>query len=185
MMPRIVAAPRLRQRFDDDIVNPIPAKRPQAMSRSILTMLAILTGLTAIATPDAKAGERHLLGDIEVNTDAGYRLVLGGTDSVMGTLTRQRDGFAIRFDIGAMAGTHVQPGMRAQCTRYREFEVAHRRAASCLRANGTIRRIDVTIGGEDRLPSWPANFYADLRSEAELAEFERVIGSVRVAPHGR
>ncbi|HEU4561731.1 MAG TPA: hypothetical protein VFS20_28155 [Longimicrobium sp.] len=115
----------------------------------------------------------------------GYtHLTLRGTDSSPGSFVRAEGGFTVHYDIGGMAGTHMGPHRRAECTWLIEHRVDGRTAYTGMMESEGRRRIVTTIMGEGGRWSFPANFTADVRGDRDVTEFMLIVGSY-VARTGR
>ena len=83
----------------------------------------------------------------------------------------------VEFDIGGLAGTHVHEGMRKRCSDYREFQVDGRAAATCVEIVDGRKQVSTSIASSHGMS--PANFRADCRNDADLAEYEAIVASYR------
>src|SRR5262245_9125308 len=102
----------------------------------------------------------------------GYTKTRTGTmDSDRGTLTRTGSALVIHYDIGHSAGLHMSPERKPECSWYREQVVGpHQVTAGIVQADGG-RTLVVSLRGKDRNPwTYPANFWAEVHSDAHVAE---------------
>jgi hypothetical protein len=141
------------------------------------TLIAILFVL-ALFLP-AVVAATHDVGQGTIEASDEFTFTKGGTDSVLGTLTRKADGFTINFDVGGMAGIHMHDGNKAQCTFYRRHVVGNLSAATGIELVNGVRRISTSIGEIARLKQSPANFWADIRQDSDVAEFLLIVTSFR------
>jgi hypothetical protein len=145
------------------------------------TLLAVITLCLAIS---AVAGTHDVgLGTIEAPEDFAFEK--GSTDSVLGTLTRKSDGFKISFDVGGMAGLHMHDGKKAKCTYYRKHLVGGLPASLGIEPVGDGRRITISIGDVAKLRESPANFWADIRKDSDIAEFMFIVTTFKLKATGR
>ena len=107
----------------------------------------------------------------------------GTIDSVMGVIKCPR-GIVIEFDIGHMAGIHMHERRKAECEWYIEHTIAGQLAFTGVRRVEGKRRIITTTYGE--LPaSEPANFWADVRNEKDVATFLAIVTTYKPPPRRR
>jgi len=143
-------------------------------------LLLLLIGLafpTFAETYDVSAGT------IEVSEDFTFQK--GGTDSFMGSLTRKSDGWTIHFDVGGLAGIHMHDGKQADCTFYRHHRVGGQPAATGVEAIPNGRRIITSIGDIAVLRQSPANFWTDIRTDSDIADFLLIVSTYRIKPSDR
>jgi hypothetical protein len=82
-----------------------------------------------------------------------YELHTGGTDSLMGTLTRKSDGFTIHFDIGTMAGTRISALNKDKFALFRVHTIGSSAAyAGIERANGKQTVVTTICDSCERSP---------------------------------
>jgi hypothetical protein len=136
----------------------------------------LLALLLCWATPAAAQQTAMRTGTIVLPQGYTHR-PLNGTDSSPGSFVRADGGFTVHYDIGGMAGTHMSPYRRAECTWYVEHRVDGRRAYTGMIVSEGRRRIITTIMGERERWSTPANFTADVRGDRDVAEFMLIVGS--------
>ncbi len=99
-------------------------------------------------------------------------------DSFRGTLTRKLDGFKISFDIGPMAGTAMGEARRRDCTFYRAHTINTVPAFTGIQRSGNAVKITTSIYDPAHLASpAPANFWAEVSGEADIAEFLLIVSS--------
>ena len=138
---------------------------------------ALLIALLLCWTAPA-AAERVEMRTGTVVLPQGYiHRQLRGTDSSPGSFVRADGGFTVHYDIGGMAGTHMGPHRRAECTWFVEHQVDGHRAYTGMTESEGRRRIVTTIVGDTRGMLFPANFTADVRGERDVAEFMLIVGS--------
>jgi hypothetical protein len=102
-----------------------------------------------------------------------YELRAGGTDSFMGTLIRKSDGFTIHFDIGKMAGIHINAFNKDKFALFRVHTVGNTTAYTGIeRANGK-QTVVTTISAS----AFPANFWADFTRDEDLLDFMLIVNS--------
>jgi hypothetical protein len=100
-----------------------------------------------------------------------------GRDSWPGSFVRADGGFTVHYDIGAMAGTHMGPHRRAECAWYVEHEVAGRPAWTGVIEHDGRRRIVTTIMDDPQGYMTPANFFAEVSGDRDVAEFMLIVAS--------
>jgi hypothetical protein len=112
---------------------------------------------------------------------AGFTFQHTGTiDSFMGTLTRTADGFTITFDIGLMAGTHMGEFRQHDCTFYRMHRINGISAFTGIESTAHGQRITTSIyESKSRRNPAPANFWADITKDSDIAEFLLIVSSYR------
>ena len=147
-------------------------------------MKTLTTVITLCLAVSALAGTHDVgLGTIEAPEDFGFEK--GATDSVLGKLTRKSDGFIIRFDIGGMAGIHMQEGEKAKCTFYRNIRVGGLPASIGIEPIANGQRITISIGDVAKMQQSPANFWADIRKDSDIAEFMLIVTTFKLKSDGR
>jgi len=149
------------------IITRIPSKK---IMRRLLFLLvgAAMLQITLAKTHDVG------YGTFEAHEDFTFKRT-GTADSYMGTLTRKSDGFTITFDVGWMAGIQMSDRKRAQCEFYRRHNVGGVAASTGIERVDDRRRIVTTIDFDSNVRRVPANFWADVRTEAEVAEFLLIV----------
>ena len=100
-----------------------------------------------------------------------------GRDSSPGSFVRTADGFTVHYAIGGMAGIHMAPQRRAECAWYVEHEVAGRPAYTGLIEREGRRQIATTIMDESNGYLNQANFFAEVGSDRDVAEFMLIVAS--------
>ncbi len=147
-------------------------------------MKTLITVITLCLAVSALAGTHDLgLGTIEAPEDFGFEK--GATDSVLGKLTRKSDGFIINFDVGGMAGIHMHDGEKAKCTFYRNIRVGGLPASIGIEPIANGQRITISIGDVVKMQESPANFWADIRKDSDIAEFMLIVNTFKLKPNGR
>ena len=133
--------------------------------------IALLLLLAGVATPPPKP-KSDFPGVISLPPQYTMRRT-GTIDSDMGEITGP-DGWVISYDIGYMAGTHMHERRKSECVWFLEHKIAkHKALTGVVREDGK-RRIITTIW--DGTPSTePANFWATLRNEKDLATFLTIV----------
>jgi hypothetical protein len=107
----------------------------------------------------------------------GFNFKRTGTiDSFMGTLTRSGDGFTIAFDIGHMAGTHMGESHKQDCTFYQVHRINDIPAFTGIQPSASGRKITTTIYDRKR-PEAPANFWAEITKDSDIAEFLLIVST--------
>jgi hypothetical protein len=104
----------------------------------------------------------------------------GTKDSFMGTLTRKTDGFTINFDVGLMAGVHVSDSNKAKCIFYRRHSIGGRPASTGIERIADGQRITTTIDYDSKTQHAPANFWADIRKDSDIAEFLLIVTTYKL-----
>jgi len=99
----------------------------------------------------------------------------GTKDSFMGTLTRKSDGFVITFDIGMMAGTRMHEGKKEKCEFFRKHRVGTLSATTGIEAVEGVRQIATTVDYDPKTKRDPANFWAVIRKDTDIADFLLVV----------
>ena len=112
----------------------------------------------------------------EITLPPQYTIRKTGTiDSVMGEITGPK-GFVIGFDIGIMAGIHMHESRKAECEWFIDHTIGGQRAFTGLRVVKGKRRITTTTYSEPLTSSGnPANFWADVRDEKDVALFLTIV----------
>ena len=106
----------------------------------------------------------------------------GTKDSFMGTLTRRADGFTITFDVGWMAGVHMSDAKKPDCTFYRRHSVGGIPASTGIQRAAAGRRITTTVDYDRATNRQPANFWAEVRDESDVAEFLLIVTTYKAKP---
>lgn len=116
----------------------------------------------------------------EINLPPQYTMRKTGTaDSEMGEITGP-DGWIISYDIGYMAGTHMHERRKSECVWFLEHKIAkHKAFTGVVRVAGK-RQIITTIWDGTRSLE-PANFWATLRNEKDLATFLTIVATYEPA----
>jgi hypothetical protein len=117
-------------------------------------------------------------GTFEASEDFVFKHT-GTIDSFRGTLTRTSDGFAITFDVGLMAGVHMSDSNKAKCTFYRRHSIGGRLASTGIERIADGQRITTTIDYDSKTQRAPANFWADIRKDSDIAEFLLIVTSYK------
>lgn len=147
-------------------------------------MKALITVITLCLAVSALAGTHDVgLGTIEAPEDFVFER--RGTDSVLGKLTRKSDGFIINFDVGGLAGIHMHDGEKAKCTFYRSHRVSGLPASIGIEPIPNGQRITISIGDVGTLQQSPANFWADIRKDSDVAEFMLIVTTFKLKANGR
>ncbi len=126
-------------------------------------------------------------GQFEAPDDLIFKRT-GTIDSFQGTLTRRSDNFVISFDIGEMAGAQMFPTCKNRCIFFRTSKVNGNFAFTGFERIDSKTKVTTTIwdAGErirlrERIPKKdiipPANFWAYVSGESDLAEFMLVVSS--------
>jgi hypothetical protein len=139
------------------------------MKTLIIALVAVSLARTALAeTHDVRSGT------FEASEDFVFKHT-GTKDSFMGTLTRKSDGFTITFDVGFMAGVQMSDRKKAKCTFYRRHSVGGIPASTGIERVTDNQRITTTIDYDSTTRRPPANFWADLRTDSDIAEFMVIV----------
>lgn len=146
--------------------------------KTLITVITLCLAVSALAdTHDVG------LGTIVAPEDFGFEK--GATDSVLGKLTRKSNGFIINFDVGGMAGIHMHDGEKAKCTFYRNIRVGGLPASLGIEPIADAQRITISIGDVVKMQQSPANFWADIRKDSDIAEFMLIVTTFKLKPNGR
>jgi hypothetical protein len=140
-------------------------------------MKILITVLLSLWLAHTGLAETHLLGDygtVEAPDDFIFKHT-GTKDSFMGTLTRKADGFTITFDVGFMAGTHMSDSKQSKCKFYRRHRIGGLPAATGIESVAAEQRITTTIDYDPKNKRAPANFWADVRKDSDVAEFMLIV----------
>ncbi len=149
------------------------------MKALVIALMAVLLAHTTFAS----TYDVHY-GTFEATEDFIFKHT-GTTDSFMGTLTRKTDGFRIMFDVGFMAGVRMSDRKKAQCTFYRRHTIGGLPASTGIERVAEGQRISTTIGYDSKTQRSPANFWADLRKDSDIAEFMLVVTTYKPKSNGR
>jgi hypothetical protein len=136
-----------------------------------LTTLLLSVALTfpsIAATYDV----RH--GTVTAPDDYAFKHT-GMIDSYKGTLIRKSDGFTIHFDIGLMAGAHMHEGKKANCSFFRQHSLGGFPASTGIEKVADDQRIVTTVGYDPKNLYGPANFWAVIRKDSEIADFLLIV----------
>ncbi len=144
------------------------------------TLLAFLFAL-AVAFPAVAATYDVGYGTITASEDFVFKHT-GTADSFMGTLTRKSDGFTITFDVGKMAGTHMHDGKKAECTFFRKHSIGAFPATTGIETVPDGQRIVTTVDYNPKTQRDPANFWAVIRKDSDLADFLLIVTTYQAKP---
>ncbi len=156
----------------------------------------LLLVLAAALTPFAAAETYDLhFGTIEAPEDFVFKHT-GTMDSFMGTLTRKSDGFVITFDVGEMSGMIMYEGKKAKRTYFRKHRIGALSASTGIenviagQAAANVpegQRIATTINGDSNAPGDrnPANFWAPIRTNSDIADFLLIVTTYKAKSNGR
>jgi hypothetical protein len=106
---------------------------------------------------------------------------IGMTDSLMGEIRRSSGTLVISYDIGPMAGIHMHPQRRRECTWFQEQLIEGRKVYLGLIEKQGKRELIVTMmmdEGSDPL-TLPANFRATVRNKRDIADVKKIAASYR------
>ena len=120
-------------------------------------------------------------GTIEASDDFTFKRT-GTKDSFRGTLTRKIDGFTITFDVGAMAGTHMHKGKQAKCTYFREHSIGGFPATTGIEKVSNVRQIVTTVNYDLKTRRSPANFWAAIQKDSDIADFLLIATTYKPKP---
>jgi hypothetical protein len=139
------------------------------MKTLIIALMAISLARTALA-------ETHDVGSgtFEASEDFVFKRT-GTKDSFMGILTRKSDGFTITFDVGFMAGVHMSDSKKAKCTFYRRHSIGGIPASTGIEHVADGARITTSLDYDSKIQRAPANFWADIRKDSDIAEFMVIV----------
>ena len=137
------------------------------------TLITFLSAL-ALAFPAIAATYDVGYGTITASEDFVFKHT-GTADSFMGTLTRKTDGFTITFDVGKMAGTHMHEGKQAKCTFFRKHSIGELPATTGIENVSDGQRIVTTVDYDPKTQRDPANFWAVIRKDSDMAEFLLIV----------
>ena len=130
--------------------------------------------LAAVLTTGASAETHDVhFGTVEVPDEFVFKRT-GTIDSFMGTLTRKTDGFTITFDVGSMSGMYMHESHKRNWTYVRKHRIGGWPASTGLEALADGRRIATTVG-DLKSKQEPANFWADIRKESDIADLLLIV----------
>jgi hypothetical protein len=141
--------------------------------RTIAFILFVSARLAAAGVCDVRYGT--------FESPAGFTFQHTGTiDSFRGTLTRTADGFTIAFDVGLMAGTHMGAFREHDCTFYQIHRINGIPAFTGIQSTAHGQRITTSIFDPKSLGNpAPANFWADITRDSDIAEFLLIVSTYR------
>ena len=84
-----------------------------------------------------------------------------------------------------MAGVQMSDGKKDKYTFYRKHSVGGLPASTGIEPVGEGRRITISIRDVAKLRESPANFWADIRKDSDLAEFMLIVTTFKLQPNGR
>jgi len=106
---------------------------------------------------------------------------IGMTDSLMGEIRRLDGALVISYDIGPMAGIHMHPQKRNECSWFQEQIIDGRTVYIGLIEKQGKRELIVTImmdeGSEPM--TLPANFWATVRNKRDIANVKKIATSYK------
>jgi hypothetical protein len=114
---------------------------------------------------------------------AGFTSKRTGTaDSYKGVAKRDTDGFAVDFDIGFGAGAHMNEKLKSGCTYYREHVINGIPARTGIQEVNGVKTIITTIYDmKVSNPYLPANFWATIKTDADMADFFVIVATYKAA----
>ena len=122
---------------------------------------------------DLKVGTIHLLpGFSEKRT--------GTIDSRMGEIVRKEPRFVITYDIGFSSGLHMHPKKAAECLWFKEQMSAGQKCYIGMKKKGADKILTISIvpdGGAGQIGSpltYPANFWATVKTEEDIADLTQI-----------
>jgi hypothetical protein len=118
------------------------------------------------------------VGELTLPKDFVHKM-LRGTDSSMGEIRRSNDTLVIWYDIGPMAGIHMHPKKRSECSWFREQIINGRKVYMGLIEKEGRRELIVTIMMNERNEplTLPANFRATVRNKRDIADLKKIATS--------
>jgi hypothetical protein len=102
----------------------------------------------------------------------------GTIDSDKGEISGPRR-FVVHYDVGFMAGTHMSPEQGKTCLWYMEHTIGGAPAYTGVRTLHGRREIVTTIWTRD-LTTEPANFWAEIRNEQDVATFMAIVSTYQL-----
>jgi hypothetical protein len=149
-------------------------------------MKTLIIALMAVSLARTTLAESHDVGSgtFEASEDFVFRHT-GTKDSFMGTLTRKSDGFTITFDVGVMAGVHMSDSKKAKCTFYRRHNIGGIPASTGIEHVADGARITTTVDYDSKTQRVPANFWADIRKDSDIAEFLLIVTTYKPKPNNQ
>ena len=113
-----------------------------------------------------------------VKAPKGYLHKRTGTkDSQMGQITDDQGKLTIYYDIGVMAGTHMHPKLKSDCLWYKEQIInAHKVFSGLMNKDGKkLLLVTITEEGSKDSSQFPANFWAYVNGNGDIAEVSRIV----------
>lgn len=147
--------------------------------------LLFILFLTLMCFMSVRSQVIKLGGVGEVTLPKGFvHKIIGGTDSLMGEIKRADGTLLISYDIGPMAGTHMHPGKRSECSWFQEQIINGRKVYLGVVEKQGKKELIVTImmDGESRQLNLPANFRATVRSKRDIADVKKIATSYKPNP---
>ena len=147
------------------------------MARSLRTLIPAVAFL--LISVSGLSAQHATLGDNQVYLPKGIiHRPLRGTDSRPGYFMRADSSFVIHYDIGKMAGTHMHVGRKPETTWFIEHELDGRPAFTGAWTKDGKRMITTTVmlPGNDPFAG-AANFFAEIRTDQDVAEFVLIVGT--------
>ncbi|MES2825617.1 MAG: hypothetical protein V4732_18595 [Pseudomonadota bacterium] len=141
-------------------------------------VLSIIFFITALASPAFAKTIDLSYGTIEIPDDFVFTQT-GTTDSFMGTLVRKSDNFVITFDIGIMAGTHMHESKKGACTFFRHHTIGAFPAITGIETIAGKRKIVTTTDYDPKTQRVPANFWAIIKKDSDIADFLIIVASYK------
>src|SRR5262245_10050447 len=144
---------------------------------AILCMAFSAPMAASIAEDSAKASEIRT-GQGAFTLPEGFTHERTGTaDSHRGVLRRKADGFQINVDVGIGAGTHMHEGLQADSSYFRSHTVNGLSALTGIESKDGRKTITTTITDLKAKKPVVANFWATIRSEADVADFLMIVST--------
>ena len=140
------------------------------MRLTIVLISGVFLGMAMV--PDATQVD---LGEGRVQLLSGFTEKRTGTkDSYMGQITETDSPFVIHYDLGAMAGLRMHPEKKKTCAWFKEQVIQDQRYYVGLEESGGGKKIIISIVPKDKKDEsaflYPANFWANIKSEEQVVE---------------
>jgi hypothetical protein len=113
-------------------------------TKIVVGLFASILQLTDMLSTIAEEKVQSDSGSFMIPNEFTFRRT-GTADSFKGAINRKSDGFVVHFDIGLMAGTHMNSNKQPSCSYYREHTINGVSARSGLQSNNSVRTIATTI----------------------------------------
>jgi hypothetical protein len=151
----------------------------QLRAKIVAGLIASILPLADLLSAMAEEKVQSAYGSFTIPDEFSFQRS-GTVDSLKGEIKRKIDGFVVHFDLGFMAGTHMHSKLQSLCSYFREHTINGISAKSGIQSKDTDKMITTTID-DPKSGAAPANFWATVKSDADLADFFVIVSTYKSA----